>query len=98
MNQTIQLDKEHISVSHLWINDVLKLRVARQGIKIEDLFLVVYSPKGAEGEIELDTVYGKLKTFFTNSIPSNKIFLLHKSKYSYPQINVKMENLPGAIN
>lgn len=62
---------------------------------ISKLFLVVPVFKPQEGEIEIETKYGKLKVFFSHDLLSNhiqagsksKALLLDNSKYNYPKVS-----------
>jgi hypothetical protein len=94
----MKIEGQQVAATRVWIDDVLQVRVDRMGLKIEDLFLVVKSPLEEEGDTIINTRYGNLKVFFTNSVPEGKSFILHKSKFEYPSKNNPIKGLPTRAN
>jgi len=82
-----------IAVTRAWIEDVLRMRIEVNQLKIEDLFMVTQAPKETlEGDSFIETKYGKLRVFWRNDMPENKLAqILHTLKYKYPQKNNKLE-------
>lgn len=77
----------HVAVTMSWIEDALAVRIERDGMKISDLFLITHSPtETKEGESFLETPYGKLRVFWRNDMPKDKLAqILHVSKFEYPR-------------
>jgi len=82
-----------IAVTRAWIEDVLRMRIEVNLLKIEDLFMVTRAPSETlEGDSFIETKYGKLRVFWRNDMPENKLAqILHTAKYKYPQKNNKLE-------
>lgn len=79
------LAEQRVRSKQAWINDVLSVRVGRMGLKIEDLFMVLHCLPGEEGDMLVETDYGRLLTFFCSHIPDTKHYILHKGKWKYPR-------------
>ncbi len=74
----------------MWqLDDLLEKRIEKQRLKIEDLFLV-WSTDATRGlekksyDSVIFTKYGKLRVFFTSECPKEKAYVLHRSKFNYP--------------
>lgn len=80
---TAALNQYTVVINQVELDEVLQKRLS-QGIKIEDLFLVVNAHPD-EWSDRIDTKYGKLLVFAKNDCPKN-VLLWHK-KYEYPKIN-----------
>jgi hypothetical protein len=94
--QTDLLNYPKLAIPEYLLIEKIERAFKQGGLKIEDLFLVVpVSERNSEGEIFLETKYGKLRTFFVNelfefhrydrSIP--KALLLSAKKFNYPKIS-----------
>lgn len=82
-----------IAVTRQWIEDVLRMRIETNLLKIEDLFMVTQAPKETlEGDSFIETKYGRLRVFWRNDMPVDKLAqILHISKWKYPQKGNKLE-------
>ena len=80
-----------IKTIRVWIEDVLEVRLKPPyNLKLEDLFFVTYAHAGEEGDTYLETKFGRLKAFFSNSCPEGKTYVLDRRKYPYPKKGVPM--------
>lgn len=81
------IDGVHLAVTRAWVEDALALRIMRQRLCIEDLFIVTHAPsEKLEGDGFLDTPFGKLRIFWRNDMPKDKLAqILHLSKFEYPR-------------
>lgn len=80
---TSQIKKTTVIINQVELQEFLEKRVRQQGMKIEDLFLVV-NARPDEWELEMDTSFGKLKVFARNDCPKN--LLLNHKRFPYPEV------------
>jgi len=87
------IDGVHIAVTREWIGDVLRLRIERQREDISQLFMITQAPSERfEGDSFIETEYGKLRVFWRNDMPKDKLAqILHLSKFRYPVKGQKLE-------
>lgn len=81
------VEEQQIPITKAWLEDVLRIRVRKQGIKIEDLFIITRAINNqTEGDTELPTAFGRIKIFFRNDLPKDRLAVIcHRSKFDYPK-------------
>lgn len=91
----MKIDNVDVAIQKWWINEVVERRCDKFLVKIEDLFLIINSPTSEAGETFIETSRGKLRVFFSDQLPPDKVaVILHKSKWNYPRRGNPFRNMP----
>lgn len=88
----MNVDGVQVKITQSWVEDALRVRIGRQGLKIEDLFIVTHSPTEThDGDGYVYTSFGKIRIFWRADMPKDKLAqILHLSKFEYPRKGNKL--------